>query len=202
MAPPLRAFIAIELPVEVSRELAALQQQLKTYGLKLRWVKPGNIHLTLKFLGDIMPDDIQAIAPAMQVAADATSPFDLMVQGLGVFPGIRHPRVLWSGLGGALPQLEQLYQRLEDALADRGIAREKRPFRGHLTLARMKGTMDSRRLLSAIEARGMFTPLTLPAGELVLFQSRLQPTGAVYTPLSRARFNARCDSGLSGEDGD
>lgn len=199
MASPLRTFIAIELPAEVSRELAVLQQHLKTRGLKLRWVKPGNIHLTLKFLGDIMPDDIQAIAPAIQAAAGATSPFDLVVQGLGVFPGSRRPRVLWSGLGGALTQLEQMYRCLEDALAERGIAREKRPFKGHLTLARIKGTVDSRRLLSAIEAEGMFTPLPLPVGELVLFQSRLQPTGAVYTPLSRARL-ARCDSGLAGGD--
>lgn len=185
MTQPLRTFIAIELPVAVSRELAAIQQRLRDRGLKLRWVKPGNIHLTLKFLGDIMPADIQDIEPAMQTAAQATPPFDLTVQGLGVFPGIRRPRVLWSGLGGAPERLARLYSSLEDDLAERGIAREKRPFKGHLTLARIKGALDSRRLLSAIEAEGLFEPLPLPVSELVLFQSRLQPAGAVYTPLVR-----------------
>lgn len=188
MTQPLRTFIAIELPVAVSRELAAIQQRLRGHGLTLRWVKPGNIHLTLKFLGDIMPADIQEIELAMQTAAQANLPFDVTIQGLGVFPGIRRPRVLWSGLGGAPERLERLHRSLEDALVERRIAREKRPFKGHLTLARIKGAPDSRQLLSAIEAEGMFEPLPLPVSELVLFQSRLQPAGAVYTPLVRIRL--------------
>lgn len=193
MTPPLRTFIAIELPMAVSRELAAIQQRLRDHGLKLRWVKPGNIHLTLKFLGDIMPADVQDIGSAMHAAAQATPPFDVTVQGLGVFPGILRPKVLWSGLGGAPERLVCLHSSLEDALAERGIAREKRPYKGHLTLARIKGALDSRRLVSAIEAEGMFEPLPLAVSELVLFQSRLQPTGAVYTPLVRIRLGIESD---------
>jgi 2'-5' RNA ligase len=184
----LRTFIAIALPAGVSRKLAAIQQRLLAHGLRLRWVKSGNIHLTLKFLGDIIPADVQEIESAIQIAARGIQPFELTIQGLGIFPGIRRPRVLWSGLGGATECLEQLHRDLENALADRGIAREKRPFKGHLTLARMKGTPDSRQLLSAIEAEGLFEPFQLPVDELVLFQSRLQPSCAVYTPLACFRL--------------
>lgn len=185
MKADIRAFIAIELPADIGRALAALQKRLGGHGLNLRWVRPQNIHLTLKFLGDIEADRIPAISAAMQGVADASPAFQLAVQGLGVFPGIRRARVLWTGLGGATEELLALHRRLEDALADLGMERENRPFKGHLTLARIKKPVDPGKLLDALQAEGSFAGLPLAVNELVLFRSRLRPTGAEYTVLAR-----------------
>jgi 2'-5' RNA ligase len=185
MAKTLRAFIAIELPEQISREIAAIQRQLKAYDLKLRWVKAHNIHLTLKFLGDIAPASVDKIVDAILAAADHVSAFELMVQGLGVFPGIRRPKVLWTGLGGDTERLVHLQHDLEDSLAQDGFAKEKRAYKGHLTLGRFKGPVDPAELIRIMEAEGLFEPLRLPVDEIVLMQSRLKPDGAAYSPLAR-----------------
>lgn len=185
MAKTLRAFIAIELPETISREMAAIQRQLKAYDLKLRWVNVHNIHLTLKFLGDIAPANVDNIVHAIHAAAGHVSAFELMVQGLGVFPGIRRPKVLWTGLGGDTERLKHLQHDLEDSLALHGFSKEKRAYKGHLTLGRFKGPVDPADLVRIMEAEGLFKPLILPVDEIVLMQSRLTPDGAVYSPLAR-----------------
>jgi len=183
MAGTLRAFVAITLPQEITDHVRALQDALKGHGLKLRWVKPANLHLTLKFLGDIPEADATAIGGAVRAAAGDEMPLELTIQGMGVFPGIKRPRVLWTGFGGEVDRLRQLQERIEDRLEPMGFHREKRGFKAHLTLARIKGAVSSRRLLDAIEALGDFSPQSFTAGKLVLFKSDLRPTGAVYTPL-------------------
>jgi 2'-5' RNA ligase len=189
MTQTLRAFIAIELPAETAQGLAAIQTRLQSQRLNLRWVRPANIHLTLKFLGDIATDATDGIITAMEISAARTQPFELTLQGLGVFPGLRRPRVFWTGLTGALEQLQDAHRRLEDALAERGIPREGRSFKGHVTLGRFKGAEDPSRLAMAIEQEGMFAPLPLAVREMVLFQSRLQATGAEYTRLARCSLS-------------
>ena len=100
MSNTVRAFIAIEMPNAVISALAGLQQDLKSMRLNVRWVRPANIHLTLTFLGDIQLTKIGAIADSMTDAAGGIAPFRLTLRGLGFFPGVRRPRVMWVGLGG------------------------------------------------------------------------------------------------------
>jgi 2'-5' RNA ligase len=190
MQAAVRAFIAIALPDNIVRYVETLQNQLRAAGLKLNWVRPRSIHLTLKFLGDIEQAQVEHVAAAMQSAARQNAPLELAVQGMGVFPTLKRPRVLWVGVGGQTDGLLNLHRSLEDALAGAGIAREERPFKAHLTVARIKSQVAPQQLIQAIEKGAQSAPLPLPVNEVGLFQSRLQPTGAVYTLLARGRLAA------------
>lgn len=186
----MRAFIAIALPPQVEAHLAGLEDKLKARPLKVRWVKPANVHLTLKFLGEIETDAVDAAVAAMALAAGTFSPIKLSVQGLGVFPGFRNPRVLWTGLGGQTDLLAQLHRKLDSALAEKGFKAETRPFKAHLTLGRFKGRASSSALLEAVQQTGRFEAVPFEAADIILFKSDLRPQGAVYTPLQRCSLGA------------
>lgn len=179
----LRAFVAIKLPDPVISFAARLQDELKEHGLRFKWVKPRNLHLTLKFLGDIPQSEAVDVGAAMKATMADEAPIELALQGLGVFPGIKRPRVLWTGFGGQVDRLLSLQRVLEDQLADLGYKREKRGFKAHLTLARIKGAVAADRMLRAIEVVGAFSPQPFEARRLILYKSDLRPTGAVYTAL-------------------
>ena len=183
MGATLRVFVAFKLPDEIIGHARALQAALKDLGLKLRWVKPQNLHLTLKFLGDIPAAETEAVGAGVKAAAGDKAALDLTVQGMGVFPGIKRPRVLWIGFGGEVDRLKQLQSSIEDQLEAVGYRREKKGFKAHLTLARIKGGVAPDRLLRAIEAVGNFSPRPFTARNLILYKSDLRPAGAIYTPL-------------------
>jgi len=184
LADTIRAFVALTLPSGIIAHAAGLQSTLKAQGLKLRWVKPQNMHLTLKFLGDIPAADAGQVGQAVQRASQNTTPLALTVQGMGVFPGIKRPRVLWIGLGGQVEALQSLYAGIEDELAGLGFARDKRGFKAHLTLARFKARVAPHDLLQAFEELGNYAPKPFAAKHLVLYKSDLKPQGAIYTPLT------------------
>ena len=183
MEATLRAFVAIKLTDEIIGQAKALQDALKDRGLKLKWVKPQNLHLTLKFLGDIPEANVAAIGAALHAAAGDEAPLKLTVQGMGVFPGIKRQRVLWIGLGGEVDRLKEVQARIEDQLEPLGHRKEKRGFKAHLTLARIKGSIAPHRLLRAIEAVADYEPQPFEARRLILYKSDLRPKGAIYTPL-------------------
>ena len=191
MSETIRAFIAFELPAHIVRIAAAVQKNLMDDGLKMRWVRPQNIHLTLKFFGELPTDDIGSVTRALTLATQDKTAMTLTVQGLGVFPNPRRPRVLWMGLGGEVEQLGILQTAVEESLSAEGFKRERRPFRPHLTLARIPDRFNSRRLPDAIEAAGDYGPQPLACSQLVLIQSRLDPRGAVYTPLARVALPSK-----------
>ena len=181
----IRSFIAIELPEETIKKLAAIQEQLKGSRARVRWVKPGSIHLTLKFLGNISPVQVDEIAAAAAQVVVDQPPVTLCPAGLGAFPSNRKPRVIWVGLRGEVERLVNIQAGLEKALEPLGFAQEGRGFRPHLTIGRVK---DRRGLQSLIEA---MSTLELPefnsfdANEIILYKSDLRPTGAIYTKLHR-----------------
>jgi 2'-5' RNA ligase len=181
----IRSFIAIDLPQKTRENLAAIQDQLRQSQAGVRWVKPGSIHLTLKFLGNILPEQVDAIAAAVAQLVRDEPPITLCAAGLGAFPSPRKPRVIWVGLGGEVDRLANIQAGLEKALEPLGFAREDRGFRPHLTIGRVK---DRRRLQSLIEA---MSTLELPefnsfdGNEIILYKSDLRPTGAIYTKLHR-----------------
>jgi 2'-5' RNA ligase len=190
MQESIRTFIAFELPDAIIQTAGELQLDLKARGLKLRWVRPQNMHLTLRFLGDIAPERTAELAQAMRRTVRAAAPLELSIQGMGVFPGLRRPRVLWIGLGGRTDELKKLQADLEEELAALEFQREHRPFTAHLTLARIDRWIDAQQLLQGIEDVGGFKPRTFQASELILFRSDLKPQGPVYTPLERIALGA------------
>ena len=135
----IRCFVAIELPSEAKEGLARLRRGLERDEHRfVKWVDPGGVHLTLKFLGDIPSKRVAEITAAMEAAIEGISPFHLEVSGLGAFPGLSQPRVFWIGVGGEVTQLARLQQDIDYALAPLGFAKEERSFVPHLTLARIR----------------------------------------------------------------
>jgi 2'-5' RNA ligase len=189
MSDTFRAFIAIDLPESVKSFLSKAQEALKPYGFRVKWVRPQNIHLTLKFLGDTATADTDKIAEAMKLAARNCPIVSLTAIGIGVFPNVRRPRVIWAGLKGQLETLANLQQTLDAHLADLGFARDTRAFKSHLTLGRVKGKIASDRVKAAIDKLKEFESEPFETKQVILFKSELQPDGAVYTKVRRVDFD-------------
>jgi 2'-5' RNA ligase len=185
MVAMIRSFIAIDLPDATRQGLAAVLEQLRQSRAGVRWVKPSSIHLTLKFLGNIQAVQVEDIALAVAQEIRDQPPITLGAAGLGAFPSRRKPRVIWIGMEGEVQRLTRIQARVENALEPLGFVREKRAFRPHLTIGRVK---DRRRLQSLIDA---MAELKIPefdsfdVTEIILYKSDLRPTGAIYTKLHR-----------------
>ena len=186
MPKTIRTFIAIEIPGDIVSKIRELQKGIKNFGLKIKWVKSENIHLTLKFLGNVESVRIGEITEAIFKTAEEYTPISLAAKGIGVFPGIRRPRVLWIGLTGQLETLMSLQKTLDENLRLIGFPKEKRPFKGHLTLGRIKAKIDAKRFGDALMASRNFESETFTADRLILYKSELKPSGAVYTKLAEA----------------
>jgi RNA 2',3'-cyclic 3'-phosphodiesterase len=182
----LRTFIAVEIPENIISGIRDLQQDLKAFGVDIRWIRPENIHLTLKFLGDVPAADIDNIFEVISGTAEGISSIPLQAKGIGVFPGVKRPRVLWVGLTGQLELLTRLQKILDANLKGIGFPPEKRPFEGHLTIGRIKTKSDSKIFVDALMAFRSFESETFVADRIVLFKSELKPSGAVYTDLASA----------------
>jgi 2'-5' RNA ligase len=184
----IRSFVAIELPEEAKKGLARLRKQLERDEHKfVKWVDPGGIHLTLKFLGNIPSKRVTEITEAMGKVVQGISPFRLEISGLGAFPSLKQARVLWVGIGGELDQLSTLQQNIDSVLAALGFAREERPFVPHLTLARVRegASLPERRSFGELVGSAAFEdkyPIEVEAVRLM--RSQLMPAGALYTCLS------------------
>jgi 2'-5' RNA ligase len=183
MSTSIRTFIAVKLPETVLAAIGRVQERMAACGLNVRWVTTGNIHLTLKFLGEVDEDEVDSIATVLAEAVHGFAPLRLAAAGVGVFPSVKRARVIWVGLAGQLPELAALQRSIENRLATIGYPHEKRPFSGHLTLGRVKGLIAESRLTTAMGAFIDFASETFEVDRVVLFKSDLRPTGAAYTEL-------------------
>jgi 2'-5' RNA ligase len=190
----IRAFIAIDLPAEAKdalREVSAALGGLVPRGAvgtaAVRWVRPEQMHLTLRFLGDTPDERLPAILAALDGVAGRHAPFALRLSGVGCFPNARRPRVVWVGLAGEEAALLALKTDLDAALTPLGWPPEDKPFRAHLTLGRVK---DEHAAANATWAADV-PPLPVPAAALHLIQSDLRPDGPVYTILHTAQLRIR-----------
>jgi RNA 2',3'-cyclic 3'-phosphodiesterase len=181
----IRAFLAIEPPGEVLQAIVRLHEKLKReIGGRISWTRTQGQHLTLKFFGDISMDDVSKICEAVQNRVAAEWSLHLKIEKLGVFPDARKPRVLWCGISGDAAKLAALQKQLDNDFADIGFPAEARPFRAHLTLARIKDSRGLTGLDEALKKHSSFAAGEFTCGSLILFQSRLTPQGAVYTRLA------------------
>jgi 2'-5' RNA ligase len=130
----IRTFIAIDLPESMRTAIRTIQTDIRSSGFKIRWTNPENVHLTLKFLGDVDTHLIAKINAAMKMAVKEIASIHLSGRRLGVFPNARRPRILWIGLDGQIGALLRLQKKIDAQCASLGFAREKRTFTGHLTI--------------------------------------------------------------------
>ena len=189
MTQTVRAFLAVELPDEVTTALASVTEAIGSAGVRgVRVVRPQDIHLTLKFLGNVPSSEIDAIADAVTRVAAAQRPFTVELGGTGAFPAGTRLRVLWVGVGGDLPALRQLHRAIEGALEPLAYERESREFNPHLTVARIRdGTSpaDRRRAVEAASsANELVSGARIDVRSVSLIRSILRPEGARYERLA------------------
>jgi len=190
----IRSFIAIELPEKVKSGLHQLQAELKLAGYTfIKWVAPEGIHLTLKFLGNIPLKKVAGVTKAMEEVSQFFPSFQLEIGGLGAFPSLRQPRVLWLGVGGEVDKLVALQQGIDAALVPLGFAQEARPFTPHLTLARLREGASPRDRQDFGELV-MKTPFEVNyevgVNSLSLMRSQLLPSGAAYNCLAEVKLKS------------
>lgn len=183
----IRAFIAIDLNEPIRRFLSDLIRDFKSLGLDARWARPENIHLTLKFLGEVSEEQLDLLAEALRKAAGTAVSFSLTVQGVGVFPSSRRPRIVWAGLQRE-PNLTHLQREVEDRMNRLGFEREQRPFKPHLTLARIRRPGRTQKIKGWLRDHSQLQGPSWTVNEITLFRSELTPEGARYTPLAKHRF--------------
>jgi 2'-5' RNA ligase len=178
----MRTFIAIPLTKECQSMLDRLQGSLRGFHADVRWVAIPSIHLTLKFLGEVDPAVIPALAESLEQASRSENAFELRLQGLGCFPNLRNPRVIWCGIEGETEKLARLHQTVEAACASQGFTLEERSFHPHLTLGRVNGKRNLQPLLDCIKI-GPDLQCGFKADHYNVYKSTLRPQGAEYMVL-------------------
>ncbi len=190
MAECLRTFVAVEIDDSVRWRVAELIERLRAAVDGVSWVAPQNLHITLKFLGDVAGPRVAEVAQAVRQAVRLATPFEFESRGLGAFPRIERPNTLWIGCGEGAEALVALADRLDWALSPLGFARESRPLVPHLTLGRLRrGGKAPANLVRIFRENAGFVAGRSRVHHVVLFSSQLTPKGAIYSPLDRADLN-------------
>jgi 2'-5' RNA ligase len=184
----IRSFLAIELPEAIRRKIEEVQKDLKLSHADVRWVSPEKIHLTLKFFGSIDESRIDPIVKSIGGPTQTSSPFSLAVRGMGAFPHLKNPRVIWMGLVDEKEILPSFQRELEKELRKIGFESEDRPFHPHLTLGRMKSNQGRDELIGRMEKYREEQFGDFQVEKVVLFKSDLRPSGPIYTPLKELRL--------------
>ena len=178
----IRAFIAVDLPKEIKMEIDKMIAGFRQTDAGIRWVKAANLHLTLRFLGNISEESVPSLADNIRGNVGGFGSFDMSLSGLGGFPNLRRPRVIWVGTGTGTEKLKGLASRVEKAAFDSGFGKADKPFSSHLTIGRVKYPKGLDRLLEQIEKTAYDSRL-FNVGQVVIFKSDLSPAGPKYTKL-------------------
>ncbi|MFI5326249.1 MAG: RNA 2',3'-cyclic phosphodiesterase [Candidatus Rokuibacteriota bacterium] len=186
----IRAFIALALDDGLRSAVAATIERLRPLGPAVAWVPPRNLHVTLHFLGEQSDERLALAEAALADAAAGSAPMDVTFHGIGAFPGLERPRILWVGLAHGALEVRRLQARVTAALAARGFAGDERPWHPHLTIGRVHDERRWRReagppLRGALAQAATVTFGTQRVAEVALMRSDLSPAGARYT-LRRA----------------
>ena len=181
-----RAFVAVEVPEEIRSRIAKLNESTPDHHFPIRWVRPEGIHLTLKFLGQVPCTDLPHVVEATRRGVAGLAPFSLTVQGFGVFPNFRRPRVLWVGLTGQIDALKALQESIDMEFERIGFEKEKRPFSPHVTIGRVQESASPAAILSMgeelkdVKAGNLGT---WAVSGVRLMRSQIQRGGAIYSAL-------------------
>ena len=182
----MRLFVGLEIPLAVRQNLATLLESFRAITKEPRWVRAENLHVTLKFLGEVAEGKVDAVRSEL-ANTRSDKPVALEFRGLGFFPNEKHPRVFWVGIE-ASPNLKTLAGNIQGGVEKLGIPREKREFSPHLTLARFERPRLPEELRKLIAANQQREFGSLRTNEFILVQSKLKPTGAEYTTIATFQF--------------
>ena len=181
----MRTFLAVEISDPVRSKASKLISRLSRDATGVKWVEPDNLHLTLKFFGEISDDDVSKICTAVGDAVSPIRAFDCECVGIGAFPRIEHPRTIWVGLADAQDRMARLQEAIEQSVSDLGFPREKRAFHGHLTLGRVRDSHGMQKLSASLQEQSELSLGTTRVSKVTFFASQLRSPGPTYTPLAR-----------------
>lgn len=184
-----RCFVAIEIPAPIQALLKPIQTRLQSEVRKASWTKPGNIHLTLKFLGDVHTEAVDAINEAVQNVAVTQKPFSIELGGIGAFPTLARPRVIWVGVRHGASTVSSLAKIVNRELKHLGFPTDNR-FHPHLTLGRLRTPVNLEPLKNVLHKYDTIDGAIVNVNEIIVMQSQLHPNGAIYTPLNVCQFSA------------
>jgi 2'-5' RNA ligase len=180
----MRVFVAVELPEKIKNQIAVVQSELKKTQAQVSWVKPGNIHVTLKFLGEVGEEKMKEVFIAAERGGKGTKKFRMSLKGLGGFPNLNRPRVIWVGTASGEKELCELQGRVETELEKVGFSRDDRKFSAHFTLGRARFPNGLEGLAEKVEKTEFSSP-EFTVEQVVVMQSQLNPAGSIYTPLKK-----------------
>ncbi len=184
----IRAFMALELDEEIKISLKKIEDHLKKLDLDVKWVNPHNVHLTLKFLGEIPPPKLTSVQEIFPSLFKNFSSFEIEMDRLGVFPKIVHPKIIWVGVSKNAQHIVDLANRIEEQLGYLAIEKENKQFSPHLTIGRLKSSKNQYRLIEEIRNFSISPPLKQRFQSVSLFKSTLTPQGPVYEILQKYEF--------------
>jgi len=188
----IRAFIAVNIPNDIRDGLTEIRKQLKRCGADARWVKPNQIHLTLRFLGNEVPTQIvEVLGDRLRENLATIEQFGVTVGGLGAFPNVAKPRVVWIGIEPHDGPLQELHDAIEDAVEKAGWSRETRPFSPHLTLGRVKSQSHIAKLRQMLEKVPSTAIGHMIVDRVAVVRSQLTPNGPVYETLTTVPLKPR-----------
>ncbi len=183
-----RIFVAVELEPTLHQAVVELQHDLEAAGARIRWIKPGQLHFTLRFLGEITPAQVALVKVATREATSGIGPFTIVLKQLGAFPSFQRPQVVWVGVEDGAAEMEALAARLEARLAHHRFPPEERPFKPHLTLARIR---DARQWGDVVRALTQFRDIAVGSQQVravTVMESQLTPGGPVYARVEEVSF--------------
>lgn len=183
----IRAFIAVDLPKQIKMEIDKMITGFRQINSGIRWVKAANLHLTLRFLGNIPEESVPSLAEGIMGNVEGLKRFDMSLSGLGGFPNLRRPRVIWVGTGNGTEKLKALASDVEKAAIDSGFGKADKPFSSHLTIGRVKYPKGLDSLLERIE-KTEYNSKAFDISEVIIFKSDLSPAGPKYTKLEAVSF--------------
>ncbi len=184
----IRTFVAVEVSSDVRARARELIRKLEPAGAKISWVEPQNLHLTLKFLGDVPDNETPDVCRAVEQAVRTVAPFDLEFVSAGAFPSFAKPRTIWIGVGEGLQQIVDLQAAIDDALKKSlGFPREHRDYRPHLTIGRVReGGPTLAEVGRLLEQHSEFKSCVSYVDEVVTFASFLDKDGPTYNAMGHA----------------
>jgi 2'-5' RNA ligase len=186
----MRLFVAVDVPETIAAALAETSKLLRPAGADVAWIKAGNFHLTLKFMGEVPDGRLGEVKTVLDMVAPRHHAFEMTFYDLGFFPDARKPRILWAGVTAGREHLMALAQDLEKSFSELGFARETHPFAAHLTIGRLRSPRGADRLRHLVERHAGKEFGQCRVEEVRLCKSTLAPGGSVYEALHAARLGA------------
>ena len=181
----MRCFVAVECGGDkLAAKFKEVRRGLEATRADIKFVEPENIHLTLKFLGEIEPSLMEQVSQV--VKETSFQPFDARLEGIGVFPNLRRPRVVWAGITDGVSQLAEIWKDVDTKLSRLGFERERRGFSPHITIGRVRSGRNRDRLVEELSTLSDYVFGGLHVDRIVLKKSVLTPRGPIYTTLAES----------------